>query len=58
MVTDIAAVMKGGPVGLVYVLSKHTLNLINSGISQMNATREQDFRNELLGKVSVEGSRY
>lgn len=58
MVTDIAAVIKGGPIGLVYVLSKHTLNLINSGISQMNTTREQDFRNELLGKVSTEGSRY
>jgi hypothetical protein len=24
----------------------------------MNATREQDFRNSMLGKVSVEGSRY
>jgi hypothetical protein len=58
MVTDIAAAVKGGPVGLVYVLSKHTLNLINSGVSQMNATREQDFRNELLGEISIKGSRY
>jgi hypothetical protein len=58
LVTDIAAVAKGGPLGIVYVLSKHTLNLINSSISQMNTTREQDFRNDLLGKVSTQGSRY
>jgi hypothetical protein len=58
MVTDIAAMVKGGPLGIMYVVSKHTLNLINSGISQMNATREQDFRNDLLGKVSIQGSRY
>jgi hypothetical protein len=58
MVTDIAAMVKGGPVGMIYVVSKHALNLINTSISQMNATREQDFRNSMLGKVSVEGSRY
>lgn len=58
MVTDIAAMVKGGPVGIIYVLSKHTLSLVNSSISQINTTREQDFRNSLLGKVSTEGSRY
>lgn len=58
MVTDIAAMVKGGPVGLIYVLSKHTLSLVNSSINQINTTREQDFRNSLLGRVSTEGSRY
>lgn len=58
LVTDIAAMVKGGPVGILYVLSKHTLNLVNSSINQINVTREQDFRNSLLGKVSTEGSRY
>lgn len=58
MVTDIAAMVKGGPVGIIYVLSKHTLSLVNSSINQINTTREQDFRNSLLGKVSIEGSRY
>jgi len=58
MVTDIAAMVKGGPVGIIYVLSKHTLSLVNSSINQINTTREQDFRNSLLGRVSTEGSRY
>jgi hypothetical protein len=58
LITDIAAVVKGGPLGIAYVMSKHTINLINSSISQMNATREQDFRNQLLGKVATQGSRY
>ena len=58
LVTDIAAVVKGGPLGIAYVVSKHTINLINSSINQMNATREQDFRNQLIGKVALQGSRY
>lgn len=56
--TDMAMVLKGGPVGVVAVLSKHTINAINAGISQANGVREQDFRNALLGRVATQGSRY
>lgn len=58
LVTDLAAIAKGGPLGIAYVISRHTINLINSSINQMNATREQDFRNQLLGRVALQGSRY
>jgi len=58
LVTDLAAIAKGGPLGVAYVISKHTINLINSSINQMNATREQDFRNQLIGRVATQGSRY
>lgn len=58
LITDIVSIAKGGVLGAIYVASKHTIALVNSSINQMNATREQDFRNQLLGRVATQGSRY
>jgi hypothetical protein len=58
LASDIGIIAKGGIAGAIFVASKHTIALVNSSINQMNATREQDFRNQLLGKVALQGSRY
>lgn len=58
LATDVLMIAKGGPVGVVAVVTKYTLGAINSAVQTTNTNREIAYNNQLLGTISTKGSRY
>lgn len=56
--SDVLMILKGGPVGVIAVATKHAMEGVNKYVSNVNANRTLEYNNQQLGVVLRQGSRY